>query len=187
MSTVLHIGPVAAPDTDLRVDDGAGAVILTRHDQMTPVAALAVARRLAGYRPGSDPAGGSRGWLARVGVGDPAHIDPEMLWDNQFSAPLRVPIGTSEDGGTVDLDIREAAADGMGPHGLCLGATGSGKSELLRTIALGMIARHSPENAQPGAGRLQGRGHLPGPRPHPPHHGRHHQPRRRGGPRRPYA
>ena len=145
VSTVLHIGTVAAPDTDLRVDDGAGAVILTRHDQMTPVAALAVARRLAGYRPGSDPAGGSRGWLARVGVGDPAHIDPEMLWDNQFSAPLRVPIGTSEDGGTVDLDIREAAADGMGPHGLCLGATGSGKSELLRTIALGMIARHSPE------------------------------------------
>ena len=145
VSTVLHIGTVAAPDTDLRVDDGAGAVILTRHDQMTPVAALAVARRLAGYRPGSDPAGGSRGWLARVGVGDPAHIDPEMLWDNQFSAPLRVPIGTSEDGGAVDLDIREAAADGMGPHGLCLGATGSGKSELLRTIALGMIARHSPE------------------------------------------
>ena len=33
----------------------------------------------------------------------------------------------------------------MGPHGLCIGATGSGKSELLRTVALGMIASHSPE------------------------------------------
>ena len=33
----------------------------------------------------------------------------------------------------------------MGPHGLCVGATGSGKSELLRTIALGMMARNSPE------------------------------------------
>lgn len=33
----------------------------------------------------------------------------------------------------------------MGPHGLCVGATGSGKSELLRTIVLGMIARHSPQ------------------------------------------
>ena len=142
--TVLQIGPAAAPDADLWVDDGAGTAILTRSDRMTPVAALAVARRLAGYRSGPDPAGGTRGWLARVGVGDPAHIDPEALWDRQ-SAPLRVPIGTTEDGGTVDLDIREAAADGMGPHGLCLGATGSGKSELLRTIALGMIARHSPE------------------------------------------
>ncbi len=33
----------------------------------------------------------------------------------------------------------------MGPHGLCIGATGSGKSEFLRTVALGMIALHSPE------------------------------------------
>src|SRR6478609_4489667 len=143
-SVVLRIDPAAAPGADLKVD-GAGTVALTRPDRLTPVAALAVARRLAGYRPESEPAGGTSGWLARVGVGDPAHIDPKVLWDNQFSAPLRVPIGTSEEGGAVDLDIREAAADGMGPHGLCLGATGSGKSELLRTIALGMIARHSPE------------------------------------------
>ena len=33
----------------------------------------------------------------------------------------------------------------MGPHGLCIGATGSGKSEFLRTLTLGMIAAHSPE------------------------------------------
>ena len=33
----------------------------------------------------------------------------------------------------------------MGPHGLCIGATGSGKSEFLRTVALGMIVGHSPE------------------------------------------
>jgi DNA segregation ATPase FtsK/SpoIIIE, S-DNA-T family len=142
---VLHIDPAAMPDADLRVVDGAGTVVLTRPDQMTPVAALAVARRLAGYRPDDEPTGETVGWLARVGVGDPVHIDPKVLWESQFCAGLRVPIGTSDDGDAVDLDIREAAADGMGPHGLCLGATGSGKSELLRTIALGMIARHSPE------------------------------------------
>ena len=33
----------------------------------------------------------------------------------------------------------------MGPHGLCIGATGSGKSEFLRTLALGMIAAHPPD------------------------------------------
>ena len=49
------------------------------------------------------------------------------------------------DGALLELDIKEPAENGMGPHGLCVGATGSGKSELLRTIALGMMARNSPE------------------------------------------
>ncbi|MFZ1176569.1 MAG: type VII secretion protein EccCb, partial [Mycobacterium sp.] len=56
-----------------------------------------------------------------------------------------VPIGTTVDGSPLELDIKEPAENGMGPHGLCVGATGSGKSELLRTIALGMMARSSPE------------------------------------------
>ncbi len=30
------------------------------------------------------------------------------------------------------------------PHGLCIGATGSGKSEFLRTLVLAMLATHSP-------------------------------------------
>ena len=60
-------------------------------------------------------------------------------------ARLRVPIGTTLDGAPLELDIKEPAENGMGPHGLCVGATGSGKSELLRTIALGMMARNSPE------------------------------------------
>src|SRR6185437_11695283 len=40
---------------------------------------------------------------------------------------------------------KESAQDGMGPHGLLIGATGSGKSELLRTIVLGLAASHSSE------------------------------------------
>src|SRR5262249_4950998 len=60
-------------------------------------------------------------------------------------APLRVALGTSTDGEPVDLDIKEAADGGHGPHGLCIGATGSGKSELLRTVVAGMIAQHSPD------------------------------------------
>lgn len=59
--------------------------------------------------------------------------------------PLRVPIGTDPEGGVVHLDLREPAAGGHGPHGLVIGATGSGKSELLRTLVTGLALLHSPE------------------------------------------
>lgn len=58
---------------------------------------------------------------------------------------LRAPIGYDGDGQPVVLDIKESAQGGSGPHGLIVGATGSGKSELLRTLATGLALTHSPE------------------------------------------
>ena len=56
---------------------------------------------------------------------------------------LRAPIGRS--GRTpVYLDIRESAKGGIGPHGLCIGATGSGKSELLKAVVTNFAHQHSP-------------------------------------------
>lgn len=70
-------------------------------------------------------------------------FDPATLWRGQARRDrLRVPIGTTMQGAPLELDIKEPAEGGMGPHGLCIGATGSGKSELLRTIALGMMVRN---------------------------------------------
>jgi S-DNA-T family DNA segregation ATPase FtsK/SpoIIIE len=77
---------------------------------------------------------------------DPYGIDLNELWASRPNRDrLRVPIGVGADGRPVELDLKESAQDGMGPHGLLVGATGSGKSELLRTLVLALAMTHSPE------------------------------------------
>jgi len=58
---------------------------------------------------------------------------------------LRIPLGLDDDGHPVVLDLDEPAHGGDGPHGLVVGATGSGKSELLRTLVGGLLATRDPE------------------------------------------
>ncbi|MGO3362790.1 MAG: FtsK/SpoIIIE domain-containing protein [Corynebacterium sp.] len=55
---------------------------------------------------------------------------------------LRAPIGFAP--APVYLDIRESAKGGIGPHGLCIGATGSGKSELLKAVVTSFAHQHTP-------------------------------------------
>ena len=130
----------------------AGDEAVARLDKLTPTQALVCARRLAPYRPAATATDGTNrpsttvGWADLMGHDDPARVDPAVLWGSRRGQlSLRVPIGVSEHGEPVDLDIKEAARNGMGPHGLCVGATGSGKSEFLRTLTLGMITAHPPE------------------------------------------
>jgi S-DNA-T family DNA segregation ATPase FtsK/SpoIIIE len=79
-------------------------------------------------------------------LGDPYHIDPAVTWPPRAPRDrLRVPIGIGASGQPIELDIKESAQGGMGPHGLLIGATGSGKSELLRTLVLGLALTHSSE------------------------------------------
>ncbi len=81
-----------------------------------------------------------------LGIDDLATFDPRPQWAARSGADrLRVPIGIDEDGHMVELDIKESALEGMGPHGMLIGATGSGKSELLRTLVLAMATTHSSE------------------------------------------
>lgn len=126
--------------TGLSGDDGAICP-----DLMSYAAALICAQRLAGYRAAAVP-GGDASWQELLGIGDLASYAPTEWWNSRLPRNrLRIPIGTTAAGTTLELDIKEAAEKGMGPHGLCIGATGSGKSELLRTVALGMMVCHSPE------------------------------------------
>ncbi len=134
----------------LTVTSDTGEEVLARPDAFTSTQASVCARRLAPYEQVSiDPAkhtSATVDWLELMGLGDPESIDPARQWAARHGRQrLRVPIGLSEHGDPVELDINEAARNGMGPHGLCVGATGSGKSEFLRTLVLGMIAAHPPE------------------------------------------
>ncbi len=80
-------------------------------------------------------------------MGDPFQIDTTVTWRPRAPRDrLRVPIGVGGSGQPVDLDIKESAQGGMGPHGLVIGATGSGKSELLRTLVLGLALTHSSQS-----------------------------------------
>jgi DNA segregation ATPase FtsK/SpoIIIE, S-DNA-T family len=110
-----------------------------------------LARQLAPLRMGSggpddEPLLADLDFTDLLGFGDAAAVDPARTWrPRSQNERLRVPIGVGESGEPVMLDIKEAAQEGMGPHGLCIGATGSGKSELLRTLVLGLAVTHSSE------------------------------------------
>ncbi len=101
------------------------------------------ARRLRSGDPGTLP---GRGLTDLLGLGDVRALDPARSWRSRPTRDLlRVPLGTGPNGEVVHLDLKESAEQGAGPHGLLIGATGSGKSELLRTLVLGLALTHSPE------------------------------------------
>ncbi|MEU3602493.1 type VII secretion protein EccCa [Streptomyces sp. NPDC006798] len=141
---------VVTPDS-LRLESGHGMVYDGAPDRLSTEAAEALARQLAPLRMASggdddQPLLANLDFTDLLNLGDAASVDVSRTWrPRSQSERLRVPIGVGEDGVPVMLDLKEAAQEGMGPHGLCVGATGSGKSELLRTLVLGLAVTHSSE------------------------------------------
>ncbi len=129
--------------------------IRAKGDQCDLATAEAFARRLtplhsvAVVGPADTNPGELRGpsdFMDLLGLGDVREFEPGAAWVSRPARDrLRVPIGLGEGGSLVHLDIKESAQQGMGPHGLVIGATGSGKSEFLRTLVLGLALTHSPE------------------------------------------
>jgi S-DNA-T family DNA segregation ATPase FtsK/SpoIIIE len=125
---------------------------LCRPDRLSETAANALARTMTQFRIGEateedEPLAGDYDLATLLGIGDVATFDPEKYRRARMTGKrrLRVPIGIAAGGSPLELDIKEAAEDGMGPHGLCVGATGAGKSELLRTLVIALAATHSSE------------------------------------------
>ena len=154
----LIIHPVGVGD-----ESGAMEVILMDRNPVVGVAdsmgilqAEAIARRMTRYseeeRPEAEsPVGRSdpkrqQDLMELLDIGDIRDFDPQRQWlRREGRERLRIPFGVTPEGIPVFIDIKEAAQQGMGPHGLLIGATGSGKSEVLRTIVLAMALTHSPE------------------------------------------
>ncbi|MQY24959.1 type VII secretion protein EccCa [Nocardia aurantia] len=123
-------------------------------DRVSPAEAATFARGMSRYRIASaaqivnlgDETVANPGLMSLLRIPDATAIDPDVVWRPRSTRErLRVPIGITPDGTPVEIDIKESAENGMGPHGLCIGATGSGKSEFLRTLVLSMVTTHSPD------------------------------------------
>ncbi|WP_028642852.1 type VII secretion protein EccC [Nocardioides sp. URHA0020] len=127
--------------------------IRARADACPVATAEAFARRLtplhtvaSGVVESGGEIAGPTDFMELLALGDVHSFDPSRAWRPRPARDrLRVPIGLGEGGSVVHLDIKESAQQGMGPHGLVIGATGSGKSEFLRTLVLGLAMTHSPE------------------------------------------
>ncbi|MBB4956431.1 type VII secretion protein EccCa [Micromonospora polyrhachis] len=146
---------VSATDVEMIEKDHVGREVRTRlaaPDHLDLTRLRTVARLMARHATkvtGEQPASGLSSLLDLpdlLDITDLDSFDARARWRARTPADrLRVPIGVAADGSPIELDIKESAEGGMGPHGMLIGATGSGKSELLRTLVLALAATHSSE------------------------------------------
>ncbi|WP_354640484.1 type VII secretion protein EccCa [Kitasatospora camelliae] len=136
---------------ELLLQSASGASYSGSPDVLSSWQSEALARQLAPFRASAggddgDPSLVSMDFTEMMHTGDPGSFDPARHWrPKPISEKLKVPLGVGTNGEYVWLDIKEASLQGMGPHGMCVGATGSGKSEVLRTIVLALAVTHSSE------------------------------------------
>ncbi|MGA5444905.1 type VII secretion protein EccCa [Streptomyces griseoincarnatus] len=125
--------------------------LLGRPDRLGPAVARSVAMRISPYRmafggDSAEPMSADIELTSLLGIANLHRLQPLDLWSRRSESDrLRVPIGISSEGRPVELDIKESAQGGMGPHGMLIGATGSGKSETLRTLVLALALTHSSD------------------------------------------
>ena len=136
-------GPINArwhPDAAL-----AALPVQARYFGISERSARQLVGRLAGLVDPEDPLGGTGGIPRDVTLSsllasqDPAAIAASWLAGGADPVPRTV-IGVAADG-VVDIDL-----DRDGPHALMAGTTGSGKSELLRTLVVGLAVASSPDH-----------------------------------------
>ena len=119
-------------------------------DHLSAPEAAHLARRLARWDSNPSHARTSSSGIATfttlLGIPDAAALDVASLWAPRSRADeLRVPIGITATGDPMVFDLKDEAEGGMGPHGLMIGMTGSGKSQTLMSILLALLTTHSAD------------------------------------------
>lgn len=154
----LQLKPRSDGTNELSLVTLADGTATMTSDTMSVALSLAAARKMSRYaeKPKEEGAERSRAvasdptrqsdLLDLLGLPDIRDFEPSRdIVRREGRDRLNVPFGVTPEGIPVRLDIKENAQQGMGPHGLLIGATGSGKSEVLRTIVLSLVLTHSPE------------------------------------------
>ncbi|MGB3522178.1 MAG: type VII secretion protein EccCa, partial [Mycobacterium sp.] len=121
-------------------------------DSLGAAEAAHLARRLSRWDSNPTHAGlrsaGTRGatFTTLLGISDASRLDVPALWSPRSrEQELRVPIGVTATGEPLFFDLKDEAEGGMGPHGLMIGMTGSGKSQTLMAILLSLLTTHSAD------------------------------------------
>ena len=121
-------------------------------DQLGADEAAHLARRLSRWDSNPTHTGlrsaATRGatFTSLLGIPDASRLDVADLWaPRRREDELRVPIGVTATGEPLMFDLKDEAEGGMGPHGLMIGMTGSGKSQTLMSILLSLLTTHSAD------------------------------------------
>lgn len=136
----------------LRWADGGWRPDVDRADELSPAEATHLARRLSRWDSNPTHSGlrsattSGAAFTTLMGIDDAAQLDVSTLWaPRERDQELRVPIGVTATGEPLYFDLKDEAEGGMGPHGLMIGMTGSGKSQTLMSILLSLLTTHSAE------------------------------------------
>ncbi|TDO10041.1 type VII secretion protein EccCa/type VII secretion protein EccCb [Mycobacterium sp. BK086] len=145
---VLHVADGAIQ----RWETGGWQPFIDRADQMSQAEAVHLARGLARWDSNPTHAGlrspATRGasFTTLMGIPDASALDVADVWAPRLrDDELRVPIGVTATGVPLYFDLKDEAEGGMGPHGLMIGMTGSGKSQTLMSILLSLLTTHSAD------------------------------------------
>lgn len=113
--------------------------------------ARSLARKIAPWDVSSSAAqargsAAAANFLSLMGIENAAMLDLDTLWQPLPNEErLRIPLGLRENGEPLWIDLKDEAEGGMGPHGLAIGMTGSGKTTFLRCLVTGLLTKHSPD------------------------------------------
>ncbi|XJF12356.1 type VII secretion protein EccCa [Mycobacterium sp. AMU20-3851] len=133
-----------------RWQSGGWQLYVASADTSSGAQAAHLARRLARWDTNPEQARtaatGASTFTTLFGIQDASALDVAALWAPRHrDEELRVPIGVTATGDPLIFDLKDEAEGGMGPHGLMIGMTGSGKSQTLMSILLSLLTTHSAD------------------------------------------